>query len=141
MTEDVSTDAEDEERGWNLSFFSQVKAFFGKTVNVDKVMKTNPDVAKALKNPQVSKSFTELQKEPGLLQHFRNFPVGKLTARLRGKSTSLSKKNVETVGEIAFKSSGTWRSKFGHLWVKHGAWFLFAIGILFLFTTVYIGVT
>ncbi|KAF4045640.1 hypothetical protein GN244_ATG02093 [Phytophthora infestans] len=99
-------------------------------------MKASPELATALKNPNVNKAFTEVAKQPGFFQSLKsNVKLNRLAGVLRRRPTEFTSRQVTNVGHLAVttSSSGAWAK----VWVKYGAIFLFVVGIIFLFKMVF----
>ncbi|KAK1942593.1 hypothetical protein P3T76_006092 [Phytophthora citrophthora] len=134
----VEGDAAAEERGFPKFSLSSMKSWFGKSSTG---VKGNPEIAKAVQNPKFKGAFSEVQKQAGFFERFKNSAfANKVTSLVKGKSGQLSKKNVETIGATVYRGSGSWKSKFSGAWVKYGAVFLLVVGLVFLATVVYNGV-
>ncbi|KAE8886936.1 hypothetical protein PF005_g24738 [Phytophthora fragariae] len=129
-----------EERG--LKFLGFLAKVFQRNPKVSNVVKNSPDVVKALKDPKVSQTVKELEGKKGLVDHLKSLPgIKSIANRLRTKSGPMTSTNVKELGAVAMKSSGTWKDTLREMWVKYGAGFLFALGVFFLFSVVYHGLT
>ncbi|KAL3664408.1 hypothetical protein V7S43_010731 [Phytophthora oleae] len=139
VTEGDSTDPAAEERGLLPKFsWGSMKSWFGKSSTA---VKGNPEIAKAVQDPKFNSAFSEVRKQSGFFERFKNSAFGNRVASLvKGKSGTLSKKNVENIGATVYRGSGSWKSKFAGAWVKYGAIFLLVFGLLFLAIVVYNGV-
>ncbi|ETI44621.1 hypothetical protein F443_10697 [Phytophthora nicotianae P1569] len=135
------SDPATEERGFKLPSFGSIKSIFSTKTNVGAGMKNSPEIATAFKNPKVNEVFTEVAKKPGIFTRILSkIPVlNTFASRLRGKRVQFTSRQVTNVGHLAVTSSSS--GTFARMWVKYGAAFLFVVGIVFLATVVYKGVT